>query len=50
MFISSEKAEWNKLQFIHKTIIPWICDWLYYYELWLDDSIWRGGGEHPQKD
>lgn len=42
------KAEWDKLQLIHETIIPWICDWLYYYELWLDDGIWRGGGEHPQ--
>lgn len=42
------KAEWNKFQMIHETIIPWICDWLYYYELWQDDGIWRGGGEHPR--
>lgn len=42
-----KKFEWDKFQFIHNTIIPWACEWLYYYELWLDDDIWRGGGEHP---
>ncbi|MFS7401619.1 hypothetical protein [Carnobacterium maltaromaticum] len=42
-----KKYEWNKLQTIHTTIIPWVSDWLYYYELWLDDAVWRGGGEHP---
>lgn len=44
------KYEWNKLEHIYNTIIPWTCDWLYYYELWLDDGIWRGGGEHPTSE
>lgn len=28
------------------TIIPWISLWLYYFELWQIDGIWRGGGIH----
>lgn len=44
------KYEWNELEPICNTIIPWTCDWLYYYELWLDDGIWRGGGEHPSSE
>ncbi|NLM67040.1 MAG: hypothetical protein GX180_07690 [Enterococcus sp.] len=41
------KFEWDKNQPIYETLIPWACEWLYYYEYWLDDNIWRGGGEHP---
>lgn len=42
-----KKFEWGRDQAIHDTIIPWASEWLYYYEYWLDDGIWRGGGDHP---
>jgi len=31
----------NKLR-IHETIIPWIAEWLVYYELWLLTGVWYG--------
>jgi hypothetical protein len=27
-------------------MVPWISEWLYYYELWLTTGEWLGGGEH----
>jgi hypothetical protein len=30
------------------TIVPWACDWLYYYEIWLTTGEWEGGGIHPE--
>lgn len=38
------KREWNRSMLISDTIIPWISDWLYYYELWLITGEWLGGG------
>lgn len=29
---------------ISDTIIPWVADWLLYYELWLATGEWLGGG------
>ena len=28
------------------TIVPWVADWLYYYEVWLFTGEWEGGGIH----
>lgn len=39
--------EWNPSLLIAETIIPWISEWLYFYEVWLVAGIWLGGGEHP---
>lgn len=39
--------EFSKYKFISNTIIPWIVEWLYYYEIWLSTNEWLGGGEHP---
>jgi hypothetical protein len=33
-----------------KTIIPWIYDWLFHYEIWLATGDWTGGGIHVQKE
>lgn len=41
---SPSKKEWKPTQYIVNTIIPWASEWLYYYELWLIDGIWYGGG------
>lgn len=40
--------EWDNNKFIADRIIPWISDWLYYYELWVANGEWYGGGEHPE--
>lgn len=29
-------------------MVPWISEWLYYYELWLTTGDWLGGGIHPE--
>jgi hypothetical protein len=28
------------------TIIPWLLEWLVYYEAWLVTGEWLGGGVH----
>ena len=39
--------EWRKIDWLHKSIVPWATTWLYYYELWLVTGKWLGGGvEH----
>lgn len=38
------RQEWASDQFLIKTIVPWISDWLFNYELWLIDGKWYGGG------
>ena len=40
-------SEWNKGKLLVSTIIPWACEWLYFYEIWLFTGEWYGGGtEH----
>ena len=39
--------EWNGNRLIASTIVPWICVWLYFYEVWLRIGVWRGEGTHP---
>lgn len=48
---SPSKKEWNSYNYIIDTIIPWTSDWLYYYELWIPDGQWLGGGhnEYPNE-
>lgn len=49
---SPSKKEWKPTQYILNTIIPWASEWLYYYELWLIDGNWYGGGhnEYPNEE
>lgn len=42
-------AGWNPNQIIAITIVPWICHWLFHYEIWLATNSWEGGGEHPRR-
>lgn len=42
-----KKSDWNNTLLLTKTIIPWVDEWLYYFEDWLDTDTWAGGGEHP---
>ena len=41
--------EWNPMMSIVDTIVPWICEWLYFYEIWFITGKWCGGGKHPTK-
>jgi len=40
-------GEWMPSMFIASTIIPWVVDWLRFFEFWLATGEWHGGGIHP---
>lgn len=37
-------GEWRRIDWLHKSILPWASCWLYYYELWHATGEWLGGG------
>lgn len=39
--------QWNPSMLIADTILPWISQWLYFYEVWALTGIWLGKGTHP---
>jgi hypothetical protein len=42
-----KSGEWRRIEWLHKSIVPWATSWLYYYELWHVTGQWLGGGiEH----
>jgi hypothetical protein len=47
--------QWNSSMQLATTVVWWIYEWLYHYELWLGSGEWKGGGVHsgesqPKKD
>jgi hypothetical protein len=42
--------EWdNSMLYVH-TLIPWACEWLMHYELWVCTGTWHGGGiDHSEE-
>lgn len=40
--------EWTPKFLIADTIVPWACEWLNCYEMWLATGKWFGGGRHEQ--
>ena len=30
------------------TVLPWVSEWLYFYEQWQTTGEWHGGGIHPE--
>jgi hypothetical protein len=42
-----QSEEWDATMHIAETIVPWICLWLFYYEIWHATGNWMGGGLHP---
>lgn len=42
------KKEFTSSKLISKTIVPWIAEWLFHYEVWLATEEWCGGGLHPR--
>jgi hypothetical protein len=42
------KNEWNMGMLLTESIIPWISEWLFHYELWVGTGDWKGGGIHGE--
>lgn len=40
--------EWRPWMRLDQTLVPWASLWLFYFEDWLIDGEWKGGGEHPR--
>ncbi len=40
--------EFSSKKYLSETIIPWISEWLFFYETWQVTGEWLGGGEHPK--
>ena len=38
----TDDFRWTADQFIAETLVPWACEWCYYYELWLSTGKWLG--------
>ena len=36
--------EWQPSDRISRTILPWLLEWLAFYEIWLQTGEWLGGG------
>jgi hypothetical protein len=41
--------EWLPNMFIADTILPWACEWLAHYELWMATGHWGGNREPPPR-
>ena len=43
-------GQWQSDMTIAEYIVPWIAEWLFYYEVWLATGEWIGGGAaHARK-
>lgn len=42
-------GEWSPTMRISDTIVPWSVLWLFYFEEWLSNGEWNGGGVHPEE-
>mgnify|MGYP005991988403 CR=1 FL=1 len=42
--------EWHYGQLYTDTIIPWTCEWLAHYEIWVSTGVWFGGGIHIETE
>src|SRR5262245_523531 len=40
-------GEWNPDMSLAHTIVPWISEWLFFYETWRALGVWLGGGIEP---
>lgn len=42
--------EFDRDGIAHLQIIPWLCEWLFHYEMWHITGVWSGGGKHPEPE
>jgi len=40
--------EWTREKSIADTLMPMIIKWFIFFEDWVIDGVWRGGGRHPE--
>jgi hypothetical protein len=40
-------GEWTPDMSLAHTIVPWISEWLFFYETWRVLGVWLGGGVEP---
>lgn len=45
-----KNKEWNTGMYYVHTLIPWACEWLCHYELWVSTGTWHGGGIHHETE
>ena len=43
------REDWNASLLIADTIMPWLSQWLYFYEVWAQTGHWHGKGTHPDR-
>ena len=43
-----EPEEWNSRLFVADTIMPWVSQWLRFYEYWEQTGSWEGKGTNPE--
>lgn len=44
-------SEWQPTMCLADTFLPWASIWLFYFECWLTNGIWDGGGvEHDESE
>lgn len=39
--------DWSSDQLFTETVMPWCCEWIVHFEIWLATDKWHGGGIHP---
>jgi hypothetical protein len=39
--------EWTPSDHYLSDLLPWISQWLFFYEVWVATGTWKGKGEHP---
>lgn len=39
-----DEGEWRSNMLLAQTVLPWVSEWLFYYELWLATGAWYGDG------
>ena len=46
----SRRGDWKSTMYLTDTFLPWACEWLTFYELWLAVGIWYGDGPERLDD
>lgn len=41
------RGDWNPRRLISQTIVVWAAEWFLFFEYWLVNDVWLGGGTHP---
>ena len=44
---TKERGDWRPSMFLATTVVPWLEEWLVFYEGWHLTGAWQGGGTLP---